>query len=193
MSRALAAAACGLILFAGPIAAEEKSPIELKLVLKKETYPWPYGQGPKEFEASIQELVKRQKQGGGTPFPAPPAVDLVLQLTNTGKEKATVYVEGDSNVLTLTLKGPGVVTVDPGQAFTAELRPPKPTEVGPGKSVEIPVRALADGFRRSSRYIYPTAPGEYTLSATYQLVTPEGTKGPLLKSGEVKFKIEEKK
>src|SRR5687767_7792852 len=105
MSRAFAAAACGLALLAGPAAAEEKSPIELKLVLKKETYPWPYAQGPKEFETSLQDLVKRRKQGGEAAFPNPPAVDLVLQITNTGKDKATVHIEGDQNVLTLTQKG----------------------------------------------------------------------------------------
>ena len=73
------------------------------------------------------------------------------------------------------------------------MREPKATVLDPGKSVEVPVRALADGFRRASRYLYPTAPGEYTLSATYQLTTAAGAKGPLLKSGEVRFKIHDRK
>ena len=55
------------------------------------------------------------------------------------------------------------------------------------------MKSLADGFRRMSRFIYPTAPGEYTISATYQLATEDGGKGPLLKSGEAKFKIAEPK
>jgi hypothetical protein len=192
MSRFLAAAACGLGLF-GSVAAEDKMPVELKLVLRKETYGWPYAQGSKEFEARLQDLQKSRKQGKEARFPDPPALDLVLQITNTGTEKTTVYVEGDANLLTLILKGPGVVTVEPGLVSTTELREPKATVLEPGKSVEIPVRKLADGFRRASRYLYPTAPGEYTLSATYQLTTAAGAKGPLLKSGEVKFKIDEKK
>jgi len=186
-------AACGFALLAGPAAAEEKMPIELKLVLRKETYDWPYAQGPKEFEAALQDLQKRRQQAKEARFPDPPALDLALQLTNTGKEKTTVYVEGDANVLTLTLKGPAVVTVEPGLAFTAELREPKATVLEPGKGVEIPVKRLADGFRGASRYLYPTQPGEYTLSATYQLTTAGGGKGPLLKSGEIGFKLEGKK
>ena len=61
MSHSLAAAACGLALLAGPAAAEDKMPIELKLVLKKEAYDWPYTQGPKEFEAALQDLQKLLK------------------------------------------------------------------------------------------------------------------------------------
>jgi hypothetical protein len=193
MTRTLLTAACGLALLAGPVAAQEKAPVEMKLVLKKDSYPWPYAQGPKEFEAHLKDLLKRRKMLEEVRFPAPPAIDLVLQITNTGKEKVTIYIEGDPNLLTLTLKGPGVVAVDPGFAFTAELRPAKPTELEPGKSVEVPVKYLADGFRRSSRYIYPTAAGEYTLSATYQLATRDGGKGAVLKGGEVKLKFEDKK
>jgi len=193
MFRPLAAAACGLALLAGPAAAEDKMPIELKLVLKKESYDWPYGRGPKEFEAALQDLQKRRKQGEAVQFPSPPALDLALQITNPGTEKTTIYTEGDANVLTLTLKGPGVVTIEPGLAVTTELREPKATVLEPGKSVEIPVKNLADGFRRVGRYLYPTAPGEYTLSASYQLATHEGAKGPLLQSGEVRFKVEDKK
>ena len=193
MIRPVLAAACGLALLPGPLAAEEKAPVEMTLVLNKDTYPWPYPQGPKAFEAGLQDLLKKKKMLEEVRFPAPPAIDLVLKLTNKGKERVTVHIEGDVNVLTLQLKGPGVVSVDPGFAFTAELRPPKPTDIEPGKSVEIPVKYLADGFRRMSRYLYPTAPGEYTLSATYQLGTADGAKGPVVKGNEVKLKFEEKK
>jgi hypothetical protein len=189
----LLAAACGLALLAGPVAAEDKMAIELKLVLKKETYDWPYAQGSKEFEAALQDLRKKRKAGQAAQFPQPPGLDLALQITNTGSERMTVYIEGDANLLTLSLKGPGAVTVEPGLAVTTELREPKATVLEPGKSVGIPVRSLADGFRRVGRYLYPVAPGEYTLSATYQLATAEGAKGPLLKSAEVKFRIEDKK
>jgi hypothetical protein len=193
MFRPVLAAACGLGLLPGLLAAQEKAPVEMTLVLNKDTYAWPYEKDPKAFEASLQDLLKRRKMLEEVRFPAPPAIDLVLKLTNKGKERVTVYIDGDVNVLTLQLKGPGVVTVDPGFTFTAELRPPKPTDIEPGQSVDVPVKYLADGFRRMSRYVYPTAAGEYTLSATYQLATPDGAKGPVVKGNEVKLKFEDKK
>jgi hypothetical protein len=85
----LLAAACGLALLAGPVAAEDKMAIELKLVLKKETYDWPYAQGPKEFEAALQDLRKKQKAREAVQFPQPPALDLAMQITNTGTERET--------------------------------------------------------------------------------------------------------
>ena len=61
MLRTFLAATCGLVLFAGAAVAEEKSPIELKIVLKKESIAWPYDFGPKEFEAKLKE--EHQEQG----------------------------------------------------------------------------------------------------------------------------------
>jgi hypothetical protein len=93
--------------------------------------------------------------------------------------------------LTLTLTGPGVVTAKSGGAFTTDFRLPKAILLEPGKNHEIAITSLADGHRRAERYIYPTAPGEYKLSATYQLTNADGAKTTLLKSSEVKFKVEE--
>lgn len=193
MNRLALAAACGLALLAGPARAEEKTTLELKLVANKEAVPWPYGQSPKEFEASLQQLVEKKKKGEAVRYPAPPAVDVVLRITNTGKDKTTVYVDGDANVFTLTVKGPGVVTVEPGLPTTADFRAPKAVVLEPGKGHDIPVKQFADGFRQVGRYVYVTAPGDYTIAATYQLTTAEGAKGPVLKSGEVKVRIEEPK
>lgn len=180
---------CAFAIMSIPALAADKSQFELKVVVKKESIAWPYEVGQKEFEKKLHDAMKK-KDGM---YPAPPAMDLVLQITNTGTEKATVYVDGDPNVVTLTLKGPGVVTAAPMLAFTTEFRGPKPVVLEPGKTHEVPLKALSDGFRKASRYIYPTAPGEYTLSATYQLSTEDGGKGALLKSGEAKFKVEEPK
>jgi hypothetical protein len=44
-----------------------------------------------------------------------------------------------------------------------------------------------------SRNLYWTEPGEYTLSATYQLSDDQGGKTKLIKSEPVKLKVEEKK
>jgi hypothetical protein len=189
MMRSLVSAASVLAVLAGQAFAEDKLPLELKLMAKKDTYAWPFDQPPKEFEASLRDALKKKL----AELPQPMPVDLVLRITNTGTEKVTVFVDGDPNVHTFSLKGPGVLAASPLLAFTADLRLPKPLELEPGKSHEVPITVLADGFRKISRNIYPLAPGEYTLSATYQLSTIDGEKGPVLKSGEVTIKIEEPK
>jgi hypothetical protein len=190
MMRTLSVAVCALALVVAPAPAEEKMPLELKIVVKKESYPWPYDLKPKEFEAKLQQIIKKKSTDE---LPKPPAVDMVLEIKNTGKEKTTIFVGGDPNLLTVTVKGPSVVPAMPGLAVTTEFRVPSPVELAPGKTHEIPLKSLADGHRRVGRYIYTTVPGEYTISATYQLATEDGGKGPLLKSGEAKFKIEEPK
>jgi len=192
MTRSLLAA-CGFALLAGGATAAEKESLELKLAGKTNTYAWPYAKSQKDFEASLNDLKAKKRMGEKIIWPAPPTVDQVLRITNTGKEKVTIYVGGDPNVIALTVKGPGVIAIEPSYSSTTELRLPQPVALEPGKSHDIAVKWLADGFRTSARYIYPVAPGEYTLSATYQLSTAEGGKGPLLKSDEVKFSIAEMK
>ena len=189
MFRTLLATAGAIALLTNSSAADEKETLEFKLVLKKESIAWPYEQGPKEFEAKLKDALKQKARM----LPKPPALAITARVTNTGKEKVTIYVDGDANLLTMTLKGPGVVTAESGGAFTTDFRLPKAVALEPGKSHEIALTSLTDGFRRASRYIYPTSPGEYTLSATYQLTNSEGAKGTLLKSGEAKFKVEEPK
>ena len=184
-------AASGLV-FLAAAAQSADPPLELKLVAAKATYPWPYTAPPKEFDAHLQDLLAKHKKGENVQFPAPPEIDLVLKITNTGKEARTIHVGGDSNQWTLTLKGPGVVDVSPRLAFTTDFRGPKEVVLEPGKSHEIPVKKLADGFRGGSRYIYPTTPGEYTLSATYLLAAGAGAKGQTLASEAVKITIEDK-
>jgi len=189
MLRSLLAAFCGLALLVGPLAAEDKMPVELKLVVKKESIAWPYVLGPKDFEAKLKELAKAKDPR----YPLAPSVDMVLEFTNTTKEKITIYVEGDANKLTLAVKGPGVTSASPLLAFTTDFRLPKMVVIEPGKTHEVQLKGLTDGFRKASRYIYPLAPGEYSISATYQLTTADGVKAALLKSGEAKFKIDEPK
>jgi len=172
--RHLVLAASGLVILAAAASVSAAEPLELKLVANKATYAWPYTAPPKEFDAKLQDLLAKHKKGEAVEFPGPATVDLVLRITNTGKENRTIRVDGDPNLWTFTLKGPGVIEVSPRLAFTTDFRGPKPVVLEPGKSHEIPVKRLADGFRGGSRYIYPTAPGEYTLSATYLLAGAVG-------------------
>ncbi|MCS6896743.1 MAG: hypothetical protein NZM29_02120 [Nitrospira sp.] len=185
MFRAISTVAVGLsaaLLAAG----DDKPSLELRLTMKKETYPWPYANGPQEFATKLKKLLEDKE----STLPEPPTIDAVLEIKNTGKSKVTIYVEGDPNLLTLTLKGPNVVTATPLLAFTTDFRLPRPVDLEAGKSFEVPLTILKDGFRRASRYLYPLEPGEYKLSANYQLATEDGGKGPVLKSAEVKFRVE---
>lgn len=168
--------------------------IELKLVAKKDTYTWDGGgKTPKEFKQMLDDLAKAQKKNPfGPKLPNPPTVDLVLQIVNNSKEDQVIWVGGDPNQITLELKGPGVTTVTPSLAFTLELRLSKQVTLAPGKHYEIPVTRFADGFRSSSRWIYWTEPGEYTISAQYQLANGPEEKGKVLKSEPVKLKVNAK-
>jgi hypothetical protein len=185
--------AIALILMAAPLMAAEKNVLELKLTAKKATYPWPSAMSPKDFAATIAEANKLVKDGKLAEFPKPIPVDLLLQVTNTGKEPLTINVEGDGNVVTLEVKGPGVTTAQPLLAFTADFRIPRAMVLEAGKSYDLPLKQLTDGFRGVSRYIYWTAPGEYTVAASYQLADADGGKTGLLKSEAVKVKVEEPK
>lgn len=181
------------VLAISPVLADDDAPIVLKLVAKKDKYAWDRDRSPKEFAAAIEEANKLAKDGKLANFPRPSTVDLVLQLTNTSKKAVTVNIEGDPNVYTFELKGPGVAIGKPLAAFTADFKLPKQVVIEAGKSHDIPVKSLADGFRGASRYVYFTAPGEYTLTATYQLATNDGGKAGLLKSEAVKIVVEEPK
>ena len=79
-------------------------------------------------------------------MPKPPEVELVVVVKNTG-DKPVRLAKGDPVELTLELKGEGAANVKPRLAFTLEFRVPEAVEVAPGKTVELPVKALASGFR----------------------------------------------
>jgi len=171
-------------------------PLVLKIVAKKTTYAWDGGgKTPAEFKKHLEEVAAAIKAGKdpNVKWPPAPPVELTLQITNTGKEDVTVYVGGDPNVFTLELKGPGVFTLSPPLAFTADFRLPRGMKLEPGKSYEIPLKSLTDGFRGASRLVYWTEPGDYTLSATYQLADAGGEKGAVLKSQPIKLKVEKAK
>jgi hypothetical protein len=192
------AMSAGLALaLSAPTSAEDKKaegPVTLRLIAKTDKYKFDGGgKTPAEYKKSLEEIKAAEKQGKLARPPAPPAVDLVLQLTNASKEEVTVYVGGDSNVYTFELAGgAGVVTMGSGLAFTTDFRIPKAVTLAPGKSYDIPVKRLSDGSRGAARNVYWTGPGEYKLSATYTLADPNGGKGATLKSEPVKITVTEK-
>jgi hypothetical protein len=138
-------------------------PLELRLVAKKAKYPLDLGgQTGDEFRKQLEEAKKTGK------YPAPPAVDFTLEMRNTGKKDLQIHVQGDMNVLTLNLKGPGAVSASPPAAVTADFRLPKTITLAAGKSHSFPaLKSLTYGFRGVGAQAYWTKAGDYTLTATY--------------------------
>jgi hypothetical protein len=167
-----------------PARAENKkneSPITLTLVVKKNKY---------KFDPELLERVKKSDRAHP---PEPIAVDLVLVFTNVSKQDATIRVGGDDVVYTFELTGgAGTETRPSGLVFTQEFRASKMITLAPGKTHEIPVKQLTDGFRGAGRNVYWTGPGEYKLSATYgPPAVPGGAAvAPLYKSEPVKITVE---
>jgi hypothetical protein len=192
-----AAALAAVFASAGLAPAEDKDkagPVKLTVISKKDKYAFVGGgKTPAEYKKHMEDLAAKAQKGELLEAPRPPAVDLVLQLTNTSKEDVTVYVGGDPNVYTLELTGgTGTVAMNSGLAFTADFRLPKAVTIAPGKSHEIPVKQLSDGSRGASRYVYWTGPGEYKLVAKYTLADKDGGKTTELKSEPVKIVVAEK-
>ncbi|MCI0702006.1 MAG: hypothetical protein L0241_13065 [Planctomycetia bacterium] len=190
-------AVAALLVFSVSASADDKKPagpVSLKIVAKKDKYKFDGGgKTAKEYKAHLEELAAKAKKGELRMAPKPPAVDLVLQLTNTSKEEVTIYVGGDPNIYTFELTGgAGTVTMNSGLAFTADFRLPKAVTLAPGKSYEIPVKQLSDGGRGASRYVFWTGPGDYKLAAKYTLSDKNGGKGAVLESEPVKITVTEK-
>lgn len=192
MTKLFLAAVAALFGFGSFAAADEKNPVVLKLVAKSDKYKVDLGgKTADEYKKNLEEMAKKSAAGELLRPPAPPKVDLLLQITNTGKQAVTVYVGGDPNVYTFELTGgAGSVNMNSGLAFTADFRLPKAVELAPGKSYEIAVKQLSDGSRGASRFVYWAGPGEYKLTATYSLSDTDGGKGTVLKSEPVKITVE---
>jgi hypothetical protein len=171
-------------------------PLKAKLVAKKDTYKLDLdGKSGEEF----RKILKDAEASGKAP--APPAVDMVLEITNTSDQEVKFWVDGDATELQLDVKGPNAVTITPKKAFTTEFRTPKVITLAPGKTHTIPVTALQYGFRGVSKYAYWTEPGDYTVTASYKTAispAPKGSKevdkgfgmAVLVSSEPVKVKVE---
>jgi hypothetical protein len=186
---------CTIVAFGTVSARADDKALELKLIAKKDSYTLDTGgKTSKEYHKMLEDIADLMKKRMKAPQPPkPPAVDLALEIKNTGKFDMVINVEGDVNVVTLEVKGPGVIDLRPLLAVTLEFRTPKAIRLEAGKSYTIPIKALTDGFRGNSRWLYWTEAGEYTIGATYQLANIMGEKGMLLKAEPIKIKVEEKK
>jgi hypothetical protein len=182
---------------AATTAGEPELPVTATLVAKQTTYPLDLGGMTAEaFKKAALDAVK-----AGKAPPAPPAVDLVLELKNTSKNEVKVWVSGNAVQLDLDLKGPGALSVKPPLVFTAVIAPPKAITLAPGKTHTIPVKSLKYGKSGMSDWAYWTKAGEYTLAATYKTGINPPPKGSTKRGGfdivtltaaPLKLKVEEK-
>jgi hypothetical protein len=183
--------------FATTAAAEDKKeegPIKLTVIAKTTKYTLDTGgKTVAEYKKEMEQTVKLLKEKPDKVIPPkPPAIDLVLRLTNTTKEEVTIYVSGDANVYTFELSGDSL-SMNSNLAFTADFKLPKPVKLGGGNSYDIPVKQLADGSRGQSRYLYWTGTGDYKLTAKYTLASKDGGRVTEIKSEPVKITVIEKK
>lgn len=147
-----------------------KSPLVATLIANKDTYTIPEGQRGKDFAAKVKSPSKGET-------PEPPAVDMVLQLKNPTDKPITILVDSDAGSLDLKLEGPGAVIGDGRRIFTREFRLGKPVEIAPGKTYEIPIKALRFGFRGVAQHAYWTEPGTYQIIASLRWPDPADDSG----------------
>src|SRR5581483_7361232 len=140
---------------------EEKAPelpIKATLVAKTTTYKFDLGDMKAEdFKKALKEAEKDGKA------PPPPAVEMTLELKNTGDKDVQVWTSGTPVYVDLDLAGPGAVTIKPRLLRPAIVILPKPTTIAPGKTYSIPVTILKSGSRGNTNWSSWPEPGEYTL------------------------------
>jgi hypothetical protein len=192
MKKLMLLAVAALFGFGTAARADDKNPVVLKIVTKSDKYKLDLGgKTADEYKKELEDAAKKSAAGELLRPPAPPKVDFVLEIKNTGKEAVTIFVGGDPNVYTFELTGgAGTVTMGSGLAFTADFRLPKEVTLAAGKTYEIGIKQLSDGSRGASRFVYWTGPGEYKLTASYTLADKDGGKGAVLKSEPVKITVE---
>ena len=100
-------------------------------------------------------------------LPAPPKVDLVLVLRNTGKDPVMIWPGGGIDEPELAVTGPGLVVPDSLESFSCSNSATTPQPVIlPGEKFRIPIKSLnPGGFSLDN--VYWSEPGEYTITATY--------------------------
>ncbi|WP_254513452.1 hypothetical protein [Anatilimnocola floriformis] len=137
------------------------SPLTAKLIAKKDTYTLAADQQGEAFRKKLADPKSGEVY-------MPPAVDLILELTNPTDKPITIKVGADSGGLDLELKGPGAISISPRIAMTREFRGGKPQEIAAGATFEIPIAKLSYGMRGVSKQAFWTEPGEYALGVSYR-------------------------
>lgn len=176
--------------------------LELRLIANQTSHKLDLGgRSPAEFRQHLQDLDQKGKAGGFVPvesFPPPPAVDLQVEILHIGEGEAEIWLGGDDSCLTLELVGPGPITVSNTGPFTADVKYSSPIKLAAGDRHVLPLKHLFHGFRGYQSQSYWTEPGEYLLTAHYQLGSPAQSpvevyqkppSGPELSSAPVRIEV----
>jgi hypothetical protein len=157
------------------------SPVQAILTAKKTTYKLDLG------GKSADQFKKAVKEAEGK-YPPAPTIEMVLELKNTSDKDVEVWIAGDETKIMLELKGKGAINAElKGIAFTADIRPPKPTTIQAGKRHKIEIKSLSYGFRGASNRSYWTEAGDYTLTAHFVTATSPAVKGAKKAEGDFGF------
>jgi hypothetical protein len=202
--------------------------LDLQLAAKKRSYVLDLGgKTETEFRDLVKELSANDAKKPYEPklvadkFPAPPKVDLKLELRNSGKnpihfifgrrtiqyrnpaETDDLIVFGRGTFVGLEVQGPGALTVANSKVAGphADAEGYRSIALGPGKSFSWSFKELRFGpyyynFPRHRNIAYWTRPGEYTVRAVFKTAVGQGKGGrtPVtVYSNWVKIKVVEKK
>ncbi len=162
--------------------------LKMRLIARQSTYALDLG-GKSEAEfRKLLDAIDPFKNTGVVP--PGPRVDLVLEIANTSDKDVTIWIGGDDTALRFDLKGPGAVSKLLTFATTADLKYSRPVVIPAGKTYTQPVTNLGFPHPRANSMWYWTRPGEYTLSATWQLGGSKTTGGgPVLIAAPIKLTV----
>jgi hypothetical protein len=158
---------------AAPVQPAAPITLEAKLILGKDNYTIT----PEQTGDGFRQRIRAGARGGT--MPAPPDVDMTLELKNTGTAPVVFAIDSDASSVGLALAGPGAVTADSNLAMTMEFRLGRPMSVAPGQTYTIPIKSLRFGVRGISKMAYWTEPGEYTLTASFTTHPPNQSDRPV--------------
>jgi hypothetical protein len=159
----------GMLLAAAPAPVKTKKPsgktdppgAPLEAVLKAKKAKYTLDLGGK----SADEIRKQIAAGN---YPEAPAVDLVLEIKNTGREEVKIKIGGTYNIVGLDLKGSGAVSETLKRRITPKfVIAPRIVALEAGKSVSVPITSLSYGLKGGERAWW-LGPGKYQLAAGYR-------------------------
>jgi hypothetical protein len=139
------------------------------------------------------EFRREVRAAAGTDrLPQPPDVDLTLDIRNAGRDVLPLRLDDERTRLTLDLQGPGVLDV-PAPAAAWPLAGLGVVRIAAGGAYPVPVRRLVYGSRGAVRYLYWTAPGEYTVTITLRVPLDTdplaGTREVVTSSGPIRVRV----
>jgi len=153
---------------AQPAEKQSKPLVEMYLHTKQAKYVLDLdGKTPAEFRKLLAKIKPDDDD-----IPSGPVVDLVLEIINVTDKDVTIWVGGDDTPMTLELKGPGAVNKVVTMRATADIKRSKPVVIPPGKCYALYMSRLDYPRYRPTQRWYWTEPGEYMLTATFQLGLP---------------------